>query len=111
MKGISEHIKTLLTVFFVLLLGILSALRLMKIQVVGDNEIISSAPDNPGAFTYSEPITATRGEIVDYFGAPIISNKTGYSAVLKKLSSLMTIRTATVFLSKLIIFSNLMAIL
>lgn len=84
MKGISEHIKTLLTVFFVLLLGILSALRLMKIQVVGDNEIISSAPDNPGAFTYSEPITATRGEIVDYFGAPIISNKTGYSAVLKK---------------------------
>ena len=56
MKGFAEHIKLALTVAFVLLLGILSAVRLMKIQIVGDDEIIKNPQSNSGAFVYTKNI-------------------------------------------------------
>lgn len=84
MKGFAEHIKLALTVAFVLLLGILSAVRLMKIQIVGDDEIIKNPQSNSGAFVYTKNIKSTRGEIVDYSGNPIICNSTAYNVVIEK---------------------------
>jgi len=84
LKGFAEHIKLALTVAFVLLLGILSAVRLMKIQIVGDDEIIKNPQSNSGAFVYTKNIKSTRGEIVDYSGNPIICNSTAYNVVIEK---------------------------
>lgn len=61
-------------------------MRLMKIQIVGDENIGSPFIDgnNENSFTYTDVIKATRGEIIDYSGNVIIGNSAETDIVLKK---------------------------
>lgn len=85
MKTFSDHIKVIVTVIFVLVMGILGAMRLMKIQVVSDSntETVSPAGER-NLITYTQSSKATRGDIVDCFGKPIIQNTIVYNIVLEK---------------------------
>ena len=69
MKTFSDRIKIVITVVFVLIMGILGAMRLMKIQVVsenGDSEIMSPLSER-NLVTYTKSTKATRGDIIDCF--------------------------------------------
>lgn len=86
MKEFADRIKFTLAVVFVLILGASSAMRLMKIQVVQDEEIVqtpvSYSDDN--TFSYTKTSKATRGCISDYFNQPLIQNKTIYNIIMEK---------------------------
>ena len=85
MKEFVSRLKVIIAVAVVLLLGTFSAVRLMKIQVVGNDEIIQSAiKSSDNTFSYTKTIQPTRGEIVDLNGNPIICNATGNNVVLEK---------------------------
>lgn len=85
MKTLSDHIKVIVTVIFVLVMGILGAMRLMKIQVVSDNNTETVSPvSERNLITYTQSSKATRGDIVDCFGKPIIQNTIVYNIVLEK---------------------------
>ena len=60
-------------------------MRLMKIQVVSDSntETVSPAGER-NLITYTQSSKATRGDIVDCFGKPIIQNTIVYNIVLEK---------------------------
>lgn len=86
MKTISERIKIILSVIFVLIMGILGSMRLMKIQVVSDkeNNNIGSPLAERNTITYTQSSNATRGDIIDLFGKPIVQSKIVYNIVLEK---------------------------
>lgn len=84
MKQIADRIKVVIAILIVLVLGALSAVRLMKIQVVGDDQLINTTHSDDDTFTFSKVITSTRGEIVDLNGNPIIYNTTGNNVILEK---------------------------
>ena len=85
MKTLSDHIKVIVTVIFVLVMGILGAMRLMKIQVVSDSNTETVSPvGERNLITYTQSSKATRGDIVDCFGKPIIQNTIVYNIVLEK---------------------------
>jgi len=81
MKKRSYHIylKCTLLVAFMLCALALCGYRLMKIQLVDSETYISR---KYSTYKYSQTIDATRGEIVDCNGEPIIVNKAGYSVVI-----------------------------
>ncbi|MBE6860069.1 MAG: hypothetical protein E7499_02080, partial [Ruminococcus sp.] len=83
-KQLADHLKVLFAVLIVLVLGTLSAVRLMKIQVVGDEEIVNVTNSNDDTFSFSKVISPTRGEIVDLNGNHIIYNTTGNNVILEK---------------------------
>ena len=85
MKRLAENLKSLLIIAIVLLLAGLSALRLMKIQIMGDKDI--AAPETKaeaGTFTYTKEVRATRGEILDYSGNVLVTNDSHTDLVLQK---------------------------
>ncbi|MCD7890914.1 MAG: hypothetical protein LUG26_03840 [Ruminococcus sp.] len=84
MKSLSDKVKSVIIVELVLFLGILSAMRLMKIQIVGDEEIVSSEISRETSLVYTRSSNATRGEIIDYSENTIIGNTTQTNIVLQK---------------------------
>lgn len=85
MKSLSDSIKSVIIVAIVLLLGIAGAMRLMKIQVVGDETIVSSKGDNNvSSFVYTQNTRATRGNIIDFSGNMIVGNTASTDIVLQK---------------------------
>lgn len=76
----SSYVKLSLASLLVLASCCLCAWRLMKIQIV---ESESYATRLSSEQTYSQTISATRGEIVDSDGNPIIENKVGYSVIIE----------------------------
>ncbi len=85
MKSLSDRIKSILTVGLVLSLGIVSAMRLMEIQVVGDETIAEpDVRDTDETFVYTVKTAATRGEIMDFSGELIVSNTTSTNIILRK---------------------------
>lgn len=85
MKTLSDRIKIIVTVLFVLMMGILGAMRLMKIQVVTDNNTDTVSPvSEKNLITYTQSSKATRGDIIDCFGKPIVQNTIVYNIVLEK---------------------------
>ncbi len=85
MKTLSDRIKIIVTVLFVLIMGILGAMRLMKIQVVTDNNTDTVSPvSERNLITYTQSSKATRGDIIDCFGKPIVQNTIVYNIVLEK---------------------------
>lgn len=83
MHSVSEYLKTALAVLLVLASTSLCVLRLMKVQVV-----------DPGAYTkhevitttYTQKISATRGEIVDANGETLVGNTVSYAVVIDESS-------------------------
>lgn len=84
MKSFSDRIKSIITVGIVLSLGIVSSVRLMKIQIVGDEDIVAPRAEKDNSFTYIKNTKATRGEIIDYSGNPIVTNTTSNNIILQK---------------------------
>lgn len=84
MKNLSDSIKAAATVSLVLLTGVLSATKLMEIQIVGGDNIVNPYNNDVSSFDYTKEITATRGEIIDYSGNTIIGNSTSTDIVLQK---------------------------
>lgn len=83
MNKLSDNIKSIVIVALVLILGIISAMRLMEIQVVeGDNAVKFTSTD-PSSLVYTKNVTAIRGEIVDYSGNVIIGNTSRNDIVLR----------------------------
>ena len=83
MKGFAENLKSIIIIFLVVSLALLSSLRLMRIQVVGDNAIETPQQYEPGTLTYKKGIKATRGEIIDFSGNTIVTNDARTDIVLQ----------------------------
>ena len=83
MKGFAENLKSIIIILLVVMLALLSSIRLMKIQVVGDKEIATPQLYEPGTLTYTKGVKATRGEIMDYAGNVLITNDSRTDLVLQ----------------------------
>ncbi len=84
MKGLAENLKSMLVITIVILLAGLSAMRLMKIQVMGDKDIAAPQIQHESdALTYVREVKSTRGEIIDYSGNKIVTNDTHTDIVLQ----------------------------
>ena len=81
---IADTVKSVFTVITVVLLTVMSSMKLMEIQVVGNGEQENkpSLPDN--AVVFKHEVKATRGEIVDYSGNLIVTNDSHCDIVLRK---------------------------
>lgn len=67
-----------------MLLALFSSLRLMRIQVVGDDTITMPKQYDPDALTFTKQVRATRGEIIDYGGHTLVTNDSHCDLVLQK---------------------------
>lgn len=84
MKGITENLKSALIVLLVVSLTLFSGLRLMEIQVVGDETIKSPVTQSENIRSYIRNVKATRGNIMDYSGNLIVTNDSRVDLVLRK---------------------------
>lgn len=76
----SSYMKLSLASLLVLISCCLCAWRLMKIQVVESETYTAKRISTQ---KYTQALNATRGEIVDSAGNPIIENKVGYSVIIE----------------------------
>ena len=83
-KSITDNIKSIIIVTIVVILGTFASMRLMKIQVVGSDAIVTPKTYGRDALTYSREITPTRGEIIDFNGNVLVENTTRCDLVLQK---------------------------
>lgn len=81
---VADTIKSIIIISLVILLGVLASMRLVKLQIVGGNDIIASPKHSSTAVTIEREITPTRGEIIDYRGNIIIGNDSRSDIVLQK---------------------------
>lgn len=81
---VADTIKSIIIISLVILLGVLASMRLVKLQIVGGNDIITSPKHSSTAVTIEREITPTRGEIIDYRGNTIIGNDSRNDIVLQK---------------------------
>ena len=80
-RQISEFLRSSFLVLLVIVSASLAVYRLVKLQIVAaEEESHTQIVEN----VYTQVIPATRGEIVDCTGAPIVSNKIGYSLIIEK---------------------------
>lgn len=84
MKGITDNLKSIFIVLLVIILGLLSGLRLMEIQVVGDDKIKKPTRYSENAVTFTRQIKATRGGIMDYGENVLVTNDARCDLVLQK---------------------------
>lgn len=76
----SNYVKLSLASLLVLVACCLCAWRLMKIQIVESETYTAKRISTQ---KYTQTINATRGEIVDSAGNPIIENKVGYNVIIE----------------------------
>ena len=79
-KPISVYVKAAGATLLVLSSACLCGYRLMKIQIVDSKTYISQ---HYSTDTYTQTIAATRGEIVDCNGDPIVQNSVGYNIIIR----------------------------
>ena len=84
MHNVSDSVKSFIIVTIVVLFTLLASSKLMKLQIVGDEEIKASHKYDAGAFTFERDVPSTRGEIIDYNGNVIIGNDSRCDIVLQK---------------------------
>ena len=80
-RQLSELIRNSFLIVLVLLAAALAVWRLMTLRIAEAGEL-SGKPTNQ--VVYSQVIPATRGDIVDAAGDPIVSNKIGYQLIIEK---------------------------
>lgn len=80
-RQLSEFVRNTFLILLVLVGCGLAVYRLMMLQIVATDEeetvVINTS-------VYTQVMQATRGEIVDCVGNPIVSNKIGYNLVIEK---------------------------
>lgn len=79
-----DRFRTAILVAGVLATAALGGVKLMKIQIVDQGTY--SEKNNPYHYTAQQIINATRGEIKDVHGNPIVKNKLGFSITIEKAS-------------------------
>ncbi len=81
LRQISEFLRSTFLIMLVLAAGGLAVYRLMMLQIVAadEKEVVVT-----NTSVYSQVMQATRGEIVDCNGDPIVSNKIGYNLIVEK---------------------------
>ncbi|MDO5560003.1 MAG: penicillin-binding transpeptidase domain-containing protein [Oscillospiraceae bacterium] len=79
-----DRFRTAVVVLGVIATATLGGIKLMKIQIVDQGTY--SEKNNPYHYTASQIIKATRGEIKDVNGDPIVKNKLGFSITIEKAS-------------------------
>lgn len=79
-KPVSVYLKATGAVLLVLSSACLCGYRLMKIQIVDSDTYTSPQYIT---YTYDQTIPATRGEIVDCNGDPIVQNDVGYNIIIE----------------------------
>lgn len=84
MKGLAENLKSIFIILLVVTLALSSSLRLMKIQIVGDEDIKEQITYSKDAVTYVRQVQPARGEILDYRGNKLVTNKPSSNLVLQK---------------------------
>lgn len=83
-KKISDGLRIAFIILIVLASVSFAVLRLLKIQVSEENQSYINFNTNQGNVTKStQKIDATRGEIVDINGKPIVENKVGYNIIIQ----------------------------
>ncbi len=83
MKSVSDTIKSVVIVLMVICLGVLSSMKLIKLQIVEGDEAVTAPRYDNDAITYKREVTPTRGEILDYRGNVIIGNNSRTDIVLQ----------------------------
>ena len=78
-KSIIFYIKVIFAILIIVCAFCLCTYRLMKIQIVNSQSYTERADV---IYHYSQVLSATRGEIVDINGTPIIENKIGYNVII-----------------------------
>lgn len=81
LRQLSEFLRSTFLILLVLAAGTLAVYRLMMLQIVATEE---ETPVVTNTTVYSQVMPATRGEIVDCTGKPIVSNKIGYNLIIEK---------------------------
>ena len=81
MNAITEKIRAALIICGVLTITAGAGVKLMKIQIV-DHEVYTA--DKPSVYTEEQTLHATRGEIKDVRGVPIVENKLGFNVIIQK---------------------------
>ena len=83
MKSVSDTIKSVIIVLLVISLGVLSSMKLIKLQIVEGNDAVTAPRYDSDAITFKREVTPTRGEILDYRGNVIIGNNSRTDIVLQ----------------------------
>ena len=83
MKSVSDTIKSVIIVLLVICLGVLSSMKLIKLQIVEGNDAVTAPRYDSDAITFKREVTPTRGEILDYRGNVIIGNNARTDIVLQ----------------------------
>lgn len=81
MNAITEKIRAALIICGVLTISAGAGVKLMKIQIV-EHEVYTA--DKPSVYTEEQTLHATRGEIKDVRGVPIVENKLGFNVIIQK---------------------------
>ena len=81
LRQISEFLRSSFLILLVLASSAFAIYRLLHLQIVEANE---EAKQTEVRSVYTQVIPATRGEIVDCTGKPIVSNKIGYNLIIEK---------------------------
>ena len=79
MRDLLNRIRTAFLAILVVLSAAMAFIRLMSVQIVNGDDLF-----NESEYTsiYTQPIKASRGQIVDYKGVPIVANKVGFKIIL-----------------------------
>lgn len=80
-RQISEFLRGGFLVLLVLAASALAVYRLIRVQVAAED---NSPKQVINQSVYTQSISATRGEIVDSDGNPIVSNRVGYHLIIEK---------------------------
>ena len=78
MKEILERLRTAILVIMVVIAVALGTVRLMTIQIVNGDSYLQKSEYTS---VYEQTIKATRGQIVDVNGTPIVENKVGFNVI------------------------------
>ncbi|MCQ2464696.1 MAG: hypothetical protein MJ095_03840 [Oscillospiraceae bacterium] len=83
MNAFTEKLRASILICGVLAITAGAGVKLMKIQIV-DQEVYNR--DIPYIYTEKQTLHATRGEIKDVKGVPIVENKLGFNVIIQKSS-------------------------
>ena len=81
MKKIIEQLRLIILVLLVIVATVFGGIKLMRLQIVDGSEYLEQSKTVSIA---TQTIPASRGEIVDAKGKPIVQNKVGFNVIIEK---------------------------
>lgn len=81
MKKFIEQLRLIILVLLVIVATVFGGIKLMRLQIVDGSEYLEQSKTVSIA---TQTIPASRGEIVDAKGKPIVQNKVGFNVIIEK---------------------------